>query len=148
MHVYFENIIHTSQHHDDSSGGNPTVESNTQPLNASVTPNKSHIPIRLKELVHNTQQQLNLTKLSHHEKLFKDGFDSDNFRGPFMGAVDEEYEKYFEEELLRDNKEVSNANEDNTITITIPTPEEPTLTKDEMIAMNMKEVKAELKNET
>ena len=50
-HVSFENIAHTSQHHDDSStshtknGGNQTAKSDTQPLNASVTPNKPHILI-------------------------------------------------------------------------------------------------------
>ena len=50
-HVFFENITHTSQHHDNSrtshtkNGRNLTAESNTQPLNASVTPNKFHIPI-------------------------------------------------------------------------------------------------------
>ena len=52
-HISFENITHTSQHHDDSSashtknGGNTTSESNMQPLNATVTLNKSHIPIQL-----------------------------------------------------------------------------------------------------
>ena len=59
-HVSFENITHTSQHHDNSSsshtknGRNPTVKSNTQPLNATVTPNKSHIQIQLIELGHDS----------------------------------------------------------------------------------------------
>ena len=52
-HAYFEKITHTLQHHDDSSashttnGGNPTVKSDTQPLNSTVTPNKSHKLIQL-----------------------------------------------------------------------------------------------------
>ena len=39
--AYYDNLStsHTK------NGVNPTAGSNTQPLNASVTPNKSHIPI-------------------------------------------------------------------------------------------------------
>ena len=127
------------------NGGNPTVESNTQPLNASVTLNKCHIPIRLIELGHDSTQQSNLTKLSDHEKSFEDGFDSNGCRGPFMEAVEEDREQYSEKELLRENEEAPNAKEYDTISSTIPSPEEPTLTKDDILAMNMKELKTELK---
>ena len=58
-----------------------------------------------------------------------------------MEAVDEEGEKYFEEELLRENKEAPNSKEYDEFVITIPTPEEPTLTKDDILAMKMKELK-------
>ena len=102
-HVSFENITHASQYLDDSSashtknGGNPTVERDTQPLNATVTPNKSHIPTKLIELGHDSPRQRNLKKLSYHEKSFEYGFDSYGGRGPFMETVDEEGEQDFEE---------------------------------------------------
>ena len=99
-HVSFENITHTSQHHDNSSvshtknGGNATVESDTQTLNTSATTNTSHISKELIELGHDSPEQLKLTKLSAHEKSFEDGFDSDGCRGHFMEVVDEEGEQY------------------------------------------------------
>ena len=45
------------------------------------------------------------------------------------------------------NEEAPNANEYGAITSTIPTPEYPMLTKDDILSMNMKELKAELKKQ-
>ena len=58
---------------------------------------KSHIPILLIELVHDSPRQRNLTELSDHKNSFEDGFDSNGFRGPCMEAVDEEGEQDLEE---------------------------------------------------
>ena len=91
-------------------------------MNATVTPNKSHIPIQLIKLGHDSPLQRNLTKWSDHEKFFEDGFDSDGGRGPFMEAVDEEGEQNSEEELLSKNGEATSANEDDSIASKIPTP--------------------------
>ena len=59
-----------------------------------------------------------------------------------MEAVDEEGEHDFEEELSSENKEAPSANEDDALASTIPTPVEPTLTKYDILAINMKELKA------
>ena len=148
---FFGNNTHTSQHHENSIAshaknvGNPTVKSDTQTLNALVTPNKSHIPIKLIELNHDSPLQHNQTKLSDHEKSFEDGLDSVGCRGPFMEAVDKECEQDLVEILLIENEETLNAKEDDAISNTIPTPEKIMLTKDDILPMNTKEMKSELK---
>ena len=53
-------------------------------------------------------------------------------------TVEEEGEQYLEEELLSNNKEAPNAKEYDAISSTITTPEETTLTKGDILEMNMK----------
>ena len=65
-----------------------------------------------------------------------------------MEAVDEEGEQNSEEELLSKNGEATSANEDDSIASKIPTPQQPTPTNDGVLAMNIKEMKAELKKKT
>ena len=55
-----------------------------------------------------------------------------------MGEVDEQGEQDFEEELLSNNKEAPNAKKDDAISSTITTPGETTLTKGDILEMNMK----------
>ena len=50
-------------------------------------------------------------------------------------------------ELLSNNKEAPNAKEDYEIASTITTPKEPTLTKYDILEMNMTELKAELEKQ-
>ena len=47
--------------------------------------------------------------------------------------------------MLSENEEAPNAKEDDAIVSKISISEDPTLTKDDILAMNMKELKTELK---
>ena len=64
-----------------------------------------------------------------------------------MESVDKEGEQDSEEELLSENEEAPKAKGDDSITSKIPTHEETTLIKDDILAINMKELKAELKKQ-